>query len=977
MLELLYLIFIQPIELGMGFILEITYSLTGSYGLSIIILSLAVSLTVTPFYYLAEKWRNSERQITDKMAPKVKEIKLAFKGEERLMILSTLYRQNHYHPIMAARTSLGLLIQIPFFFAAFHLLGSYEALKGVKFLFFGDLAQPDQALKIAGFGINVMPFAMTALNLSSAIIYGQNLPRNERIQLYLISGVFLVLLYDSPVALVFYWTLNNCFYLMKNIVDKKFLWPGKTTLAESAEDKKISGKPGILKKILLKFFKNYGSCAEKYFPSLWLARFLVFSFLCAFGAHLYLTSIGSYSDAALKTTLFLISLATLIFISFTTLGKFAQNLKWNKFNLLLLGIISYFLVRAVFSGDSYLSNAYKARKSIQENEILLFLMVAVAVSLISPALAWVKKHEKNLDLKICLASGVLVSSLLFIHIPLALLSSDISILQNSSGPWFFVQIFLCFSISLLVLYGLHKAMPEGNRGIFTFVMVCLGAIGLLYTYAFTGNYGIIDDAWEVEYSKNLYTHLYPSYDVAIILSTIGLLLLALTYGGRALLFSSLIVVNTSLVIVTFISSGNIDFSGKTAGAKATAALPSYNRDLMSFSKDGQNVMVFMLDMFSGKNMGKLINRHPEFKSIFDGFVWYPNTLSAGNSTLLGEPGIHGGHRFTPLEINRREVLSLEDEIARGFSVFSDSFGQKGFDVSFAGLDITLTRCDRIKKYVKFPLKYCGDEMSNNWDYSEYWFGNNKETNNWLKANNSLYLSALLPSIGIFKASPFSLRRIIYAKGSWLGAYNGKVQDAVTALGRFAFIDSLASISNADSKNDTFKYIQTKATHSPYVLDESCKINTGKKWSKSVGYHSHTACIMKSFEKWFLWLKKNNLYDNTKIIMVSDHGLHSDSPNNKPRADALMLIKDFNKTGALKADETFLSNADTPAIACEVIGGCENIIPDPTKYPIKNRTLFYSAGPLARVSHWKNKFIIREQYAVQSPPFDFENWTRIK
>jgi membrane protein insertase Oxa1/YidC/SpoIIIJ len=73
------------------------------------------------------------------------------------MILSTYYRQNHYHPLYALRNSFGILIQIPFFIAAYTFLSHFNALKGASFVFIRDLGAPDGLLEINGIRFNILP----------------------------------------------------------------------------------------------------------------------------------------------------------------------------------------------------------------------------------------------------------------------------------------------------------------------------------------------------------------------------------------------------------------------------------------------------------------------------------------------------------------------------------------------------------------------------------------------------------------------------------------------------------------------------------------------------------------------------------------------------------------------------------------------------------------------------------------------------
>ena len=61
---------------------------------------------------------------------------------------------------------------------------------------------------------------MTAINCISGAIYTKGLPLKDKLQVYLLALLFVVLLYNSPSGLVIYWTMNNIFSLVKNIFYK-------------------------------------------------------------------------------------------------------------------------------------------------------------------------------------------------------------------------------------------------------------------------------------------------------------------------------------------------------------------------------------------------------------------------------------------------------------------------------------------------------------------------------------------------------------------------------------------------------------------------------------------------------------------------------------------------------------------------------------------------------------------------------------
>ena len=219
-LSILYTLVISPLQLLLEVIFTVANRIIGNEGLSIIFLSIAVNFLVLPLYKRADELQAEERDIQAKMAYRIKRTKETFKGDERFMMLQEYYRINHYKPIYALKSSASLLLQIPFFIAAYRLLSGMQSLNGMSFGFISDLGKEDATFMIGSFPVNILPILMTLINIVSGIIYTKGHPLKSKIQVYGLAVVFLVLLYHSPSGLVFYWLLNNVFSLVKNIFNK-------------------------------------------------------------------------------------------------------------------------------------------------------------------------------------------------------------------------------------------------------------------------------------------------------------------------------------------------------------------------------------------------------------------------------------------------------------------------------------------------------------------------------------------------------------------------------------------------------------------------------------------------------------------------------------------------------------------------------------------------------------------------------------
>ena len=122
-LDILRNIFLAPLELIFEVIFSLAFKVTQSEGLAILILSLVVSTLVLPLYKRAEKIETEQRAKEKELSYWTNHIKRHFDGDLKYMTLDAYYREKHYSPLYQLRSSLSILLQIPFFAAAYDLLG--------------------------------------------------------------------------------------------------------------------------------------------------------------------------------------------------------------------------------------------------------------------------------------------------------------------------------------------------------------------------------------------------------------------------------------------------------------------------------------------------------------------------------------------------------------------------------------------------------------------------------------------------------------------------------------------------------------------------------------------------------------------------------------------------------------------------------------------------------------------------------------
>ena len=213
----IYDFFIQPLVLVYDVIYTILYRIIQQPVVAILALSIIINFLALPLYRKADLLQKEEIDKQKKMKPWLDHIKTHFSGDERFMMTQAYYRIEHYTPLSILKEAGPLALQIPFFMAAYNYISNIPLLETSSFGPINNLLAPDALITIGGFSINILPIIMTIINLISGYTYSKEGPLRQKIQIYVIAAVFLVLLYNSASGLVIYWIMNQIFSLGKNI----------------------------------------------------------------------------------------------------------------------------------------------------------------------------------------------------------------------------------------------------------------------------------------------------------------------------------------------------------------------------------------------------------------------------------------------------------------------------------------------------------------------------------------------------------------------------------------------------------------------------------------------------------------------------------------------------------------------------------------------------------------------------------------
>ena len=880
----IYTIIIYPVTQIIEFTFVFAQKLFRETGLSVICVSGAVSVLCLPLYMVAEKWQEAERNMHKQLAPKIGKIKAVFKGDEQYMILSAYYRQNHYHPVYAMRSTFGLLIQIPFFIAAYSYLSHLEALKGASFFIIKDLGKPDMLLPIAG-GINLLPVLMTLINCAAGFVYARGLGIRDKIQLYGMALLFLLLLYNSPSGLVLYWTLNNAFSLAKNIYLK------------------INVSNNTKKNILKSFIS-------------------------------------------------LICLLLLLYILFVN-----QGVKWTRFIAAcifgIIGCLPWFSIILKRIMEKMSCACYSAKERFH-----IFLLCAFSL--------WI-------------LTGFFIPSML-----IGASSQEFSFIDTYSTPLYFIfnAALQSFGFCIFWMFTLFFLFSDKIKQTLSAVLLITIYSALINIFIFPGKYGLvsINLVFAGGVTHNIREIAFNLFILFILVCVLGLLFIT----GRkkiCLFLATVPVLALTVFSVINLVTINREYQELSLYFKPEQTSVHEVKPIFHLSKTGKNVIVMMLDRGTSVFVPYIFEESPELYNRYSGFTFYPNTVSFGGYTKDGAPPLFGGYEYTPLEINKRDTISITEKHNEALLMMPLIFANSGFEVTvtdppYAG---GYWKSD-LRIYEKYP------------DIAPYLTAG-VYTDLWLKEHNlslpsaSVVLKRNILWYSLLRSIPLAFRQSVYNEGDWCSPFaNHALRITVSD---YSVLDYLSRLTDfLPQKEDTAVFIVNETTHrdtfmqAPDYIPVLIPTNYGTShFSKEMAYHTNAAAV-KLLANWFDFLKKENVYDNTKIILVADHGPAANFitkiglPFNVDEYNPLLMVKDFNAAGAMKTDTGFMTNADVPSIALEgVIENPHNpITGNKIGMESKTKPQYIAIGRIASRNRNQLDLNPSRDYLVHDSIFVAENWS---
>ena len=383
-----------------------------------------------------------------------------------------------------------------------------------------------------------------------------------------------------------------------------------------------------------------------------------------------------------------------------------------------------------------------------------------------------------------------------------------------------------------------------------------------------------------------------------------------------------------------------------------------------FSKE-KNVIVVLFDAFQSAIFEEIIEAEPRFRSELDGFVFFKETTGLFPFTEFSIPSFFSGK---PYQLD----MPFEDYIRTSMNeeTISTVFLDEGYEVDI----------------VPLKVKYCGPH-TNCFLLPVPYGGSSEEVER--------VAAAYLIDLSIFRAVPLFLKNfLVYRDQQWQFLRIASPHEAGDEqFGSLEFLADMTQGARIKEKRPTFKYLHLFTTHLPYTITKECrpagKVLTGNRANAT----NVSRCSLERFISFIKKLKSIGVYDNSLIVLMSDHGtfwppksLYGENPelfsthkNIKTIASLampLLVIKPPQGSAPFKVSIAQTTLLDLPATLTSMMG---------TKKVISNGRPVFSIDPLqTRPRKFYNYrpcrdctidgyFVPFEEFDIRGSLFDFASW----
>ncbi len=437
--------------------------------------------------------------------------------------------------------------------------------------------------------------------------------------------------------------------------------------------------------------------------------------------------------------------------------------------------------------------------------------------------------------------------------------------------WIVFMLALCCGSILILITMLLKGKARDIWGVFIF------AIGV--AAYIQGNYANINngvlDGTEVEWNANA---LYAFLDTVGWLFLI-IIFLMFFFKKRNIFVAMQKYICLYIIAIQIVSLGYLVITNNVFAEKSEYYLSS--EDMYTVSNN-RNIIIFVLDAFDDAYFQEIYNENPEkYKTIFEDFTYYDNAVAGAARTKAALPAIITGEAY-PGKISYTEYI------------------KKAFDND--GLYSELKKQNYDVGIYTEPI-FIPDDSKN--------LVNNQESSGYEVESYTGLIKKYFDLV-LYKYMPYIAKPYFWVySGDFDQFKNGTTAESYSFEDNI-FLENM-KFSVVEDKN-IFRLYHLNGAHGPYWLNELAQL---QEYPTDVNQQAKGALYI--VEEYLSGLKKLDIYDDSTIIIMADHGDENEKYGIDNEAHAILFVKLQNTKNKFTVSSAPVSYFDLHATLFSELG----------------------------------------------------------
>ena len=426
-------------------------------------------------------------------------------------------------------------------------------------------------------------------------------------------------------------------------------------------------------------------------------------------------------------------------------------------------------------------------------------------------------------------------------------------------------------IALIIAYLIRPKLGQAAYLLYAVVFLCTYVQGNYLA----GNLPVLDGS-AVDWGNYAYQRKYTILLWLIVAGVTAVLLYKKKAEFTMRLYHGLTALILAVLVVTCVITG-ISRNGLIDKGDLTVTTDHF----WSMSQEGQNYVIFLVDSIRGREMNQLLEEDPQVWEALKDFTYYDNTVVGYPLTYYSIYYIMGGDWYECDE----PINDYKTNVLLHAPLFQE-MEARDYTLDLYTLEMPFLDNDGFYRF--------GNFVRAQGRFSSYW----------------KFMKLQLRLVGL-KYAPYDLKSRCLALPDEFDELK-EIRDVDSRIysPENEFFLSLLQEDVQYVQGNTFKFIHINGAHAPFLYSRDLQLLT-----EETDYEEAVEAAMAMTEQYLQKLKDNGVYDNTAIVILSDHGYNSEpyeglTYNPYDRQHGVLFMKGFGERhDALRVDNAPIAHGD--------------------------------------------------------------------